>query len=215
MNNSNNKICFLSHFPQSTVDDDADLVFDDTPVILADNHHHRTRSNALNKRNVVEVDSDVQDLLAADDDDDHNQHWLWGGVRRIRRSLNRLIGSEEDSEAAKAVPKRPKVDKLNRKKSANKSKDKMLSKKDGKKKVNETTKSPKRLKGRRMYVNRLKRQDEPAYGDDGDDDDDNDDEIDTGSGENDISENDTEPNRQSGDMDQPEKLCKFKLETNH
>lgn len=167
---------------------------------------------------MIEVDSDVQDLLgAADDDDDKPNHWLWGSVHRIRRSLNRLIGTDDDLTVA---PKRPNAaEKLNRKKSIlerQKAKEKMALKKEAKKQLNETGKS-KKLKGRRTYANRLKRQDE----DEGDayEDDENDD-ADNGSGENDINTNvynsdsngsvtETEsPNVQTTDMDRPERLCK-------
>lgn len=94
----------------------------------------------------------------------------------------------------------------------------MALKKEAKKQLNETGKS-KKLKGRRTYANRLKRQDE----DEGDayvDEDDENDDADNGSGENDINTNvynsdsngsvtETEsPNVQTTDMDRPERLCK-------
>lgn len=107
------------------VTDDADLVFDDMPMTA--DRGSETRVLGKRKRSVDEhfkdasdvedflvnrgdqgllsrrerwavdepEDADVQDVLTDVDD----SHWLWGSVKRIRRSLDQLMGSDMPSVA--------------------------------------------------------------------------------------------------------------------
>lgn len=183
------------HFFQST---DTDLVFDD----LTDENVHVPFKNVRStyKRSVSdenERDIDVEDLMNIDD---NGEHWLWGPVKRIRRSIDKLLGTDnpsgvdettESQSAKKPLPK-------HRKKvlpSDDKRRNKKLLKTGGKLKTI----------GNRKMVMRPKRQE---YDDDLDDDDeDDDDEI-------------LEPDS-SGGSDLPElypevsekedRLCKYRL----
>lgn len=69
--------------------DDADLVFDEQ--LLSDNEHH-----VINRRSPLDsnIDSDVHDLLF-DDPAIQDEHWLWDSVKRIRRSIDQLLGTQK------------------------------------------------------------------------------------------------------------------------
>lgn len=80
-NSPPNPIPFLRLQPR----DDADLVFDDQSL---SGGHQQKRSATID-------DQDVKDLLSADGQPiAEDSHWLWAGVRRIRRGLDHLLGAE-------------------------------------------------------------------------------------------------------------------------
>lgn len=77
-------------------------MFDDLPHISSIKD---AKNNLLvNKRSLSNnvPDIDVQDMLVQsnikqnidDDDGDDGVHWLWGSVRRIRRSLDKFLGTD-------------------------------------------------------------------------------------------------------------------------
>lgn len=120
-------------------------------------------------------DADVQDILTND------SHWLWGSVKRIRRSLDQLMGSDTPSEVlAQKTEESKKARKLKKTGTTNKL---HKGKKHGKRAKNhdgqKLNRSQKNELRNRPLIGRPKRQQDDEYGDTEVDDDD---EI--GSGEN-------------------------------
>lgn len=147
---------------------DTDLVFDD---LLDDNVHVQTKNaHSINKRSISgeeERDIDVEELMSTNSD----EHWLWGSVKRIRRSIDKLLGTENPSDVSETTePQRKSV-----RKPLPKHRKKVLSS-DDKLKAKKSYKSAgkSRAVGRKNVLTRPKRQEE--YDDDDDNEDEDDDE---------------------------------------
>lgn len=97
--------------------------------------------------------------------DDSDEHWLWGSVKRIRRSIDKLLGTESPSEASETTERQPKSSK----KPLIKHRKKVLVDED-KRKMKKTVKS--NGKGSKKMVVRPKRQDYEDLDDDEEDEDD-------------------------------------------
>lgn len=77
---------------------DTDLVFDDT--LHSNSQHNSHNINLVSKRSID--NEDQNELIDADDEDDDelsaidhdDDHWLWGSVRRIRRSIDNIFGNK-------------------------------------------------------------------------------------------------------------------------
>lgn len=79
------------------------MVFDD----LVDENVHTPSKNAhsVNKRSSTdERHTNVADLMDIEDSDDH---WLWGSVKRIRRSIDKLLGTENPSDVSETTESQP------------------------------------------------------------------------------------------------------------
>lgn len=169
------------------------MVFEDHP----DENTPLNSAHSINRRSTSndERDSDVEELMNIDDSD---EHWLWGSVKRIRRSIDKLLGTEKPSEASDTTERQPKsVTKLlpkHRKKVLalnEKRKNKKALKKDGKLKAT----------GSKKMLMRPKRQE---Y-DDIDDEEDEDDEDEISSGNSYIPEAYPEVEV----TEKEDRLCKF------
>lgn len=145
------------HFQSSNTD----LVFEDH---LDENVHTPIKNaHSINRRSISndEGDIDVEELRNIDDSD---EHWLWGSVKRIRRSIDKLLGTESPSKASETTERQPKsfkkpLPKHRKKVSVNKRK---MLKNDGKLKAI----------GSKKMVMRPKRQEYEDIEDDEDEDDD-------------------------------------------
>lgn len=142
------------------------MVFEDHPD---DNVHTPFKSAlSINKRSISneERDIDVEELMSSNDSD---EHWLWGQVKRIRRSIDKLLGTESPSEASETTERHPK----SVRKPLPKHRKKVLAN-DEKSKKKKTFGKFRSVDGKKMLM-RPKRQE---YEDlDDDDDEDEDDEI--------------------------------------
>lgn len=160
-------------FPFLLQSTDTDLVFDD----LLDDNVHAPLKNAHsvnNKRSISdenERDIDVEELMHTDDSD---EHWLWGSVKRIRRSIDKLLGTENPSEVSETTEQQPK----SVKKPLPKHRKKVLVSEDKQRKNKKTLKNDGKSKvvSGKKRVMRPKRQDYDDLDED-DDEDDEDDEI--------------------------------------
>lgn len=147
---------------------------EDVASVAADTVGRRRRAEVAD---VQDVDSDVQDVLT----DTHDSHWLWGSVKRIRRSLDQLMGSDSPPAAVAQKSDEPKkVRKLKKTGNTNKL---HKGKKHGKRakhsegqKLNRSHKNE--LKNRPL-IGRPKRQQDDDYNDT-----EGDDEDEIGSGDN-------------------------------
>lgn len=83
---------------------DTDLIFEDH----VDENIHTSFKNAhsISKRDISndEGDIDVEELMNSDDS---GEHWLWGSVKRIRRSIDKLLGTENPSEVNQSTERQP------------------------------------------------------------------------------------------------------------
>lgn len=81
------------------------MVFEDHPnenIYTSFKNAHST-----NKRSISNNDRDieVEELMNIDDSD---EHWLWGSMKRIRRSIDKLLGTENPSEVSQSTERQPK-----------------------------------------------------------------------------------------------------------
>lgn len=144
---------------------DTDLVFEDENV-----HTPFKNAHSINRRSIStdKRDIDVEELMNSDDSD---EHWLWGSVKRIRRSIDKLLGTESPSEASETTERQPK----SAKKPLPKHRKKVLPNEDKRKSQKKSSKNEGKAVGRRKLVVRPKRQDYDDIEDDEDEDDDDDD----------------------------------------
>lgn len=181
------------------VTDDADLVFDDMPMTV--DRESETRVLGKRKRGVddhFEDASDAEDFLVnslrgdqellsrhermaveeAEDAQDvedvlnDDSHWLWGSVRRIRRGLDQLMGSDVPSVAAAQQSVEPKkARKLKKTITKNKlHKDKKHGKQAQNSEEHKLNRSRKADLMNRPLIGRPKRQQDDEYADSDDDD---------------------------------------------
>lgn len=183
--------------PFSFQSSDTDLVFEDHPYENV--HTPLKNAHSINRRSISndERDSDVEELMNIDDSD---EHWLWGSVKRIRRSIDKLLGTEKPSEASETTERQPK----SVKKPLSKQRKKILANNE-KRKNKKAFKNGGKLKaiGSNKMVMRPKREE---Y-DDLDDDEDDDDEIleQVSSGNSYI----PEPYPEVEVSEKEDRLCKF------
>lgn len=80
------------------------MVFEDHPN---DNIHTPFKNaHSTNKRSISNNrDIEVEELMNVDDSD---EHWLWGSMKRIRRSIDKLLGTENPSEVSQSTERQPK-----------------------------------------------------------------------------------------------------------
>lgn len=83
---------------------DTDLVFED--LLDEDVHTPFKNAHSLNKRSISsdEGDIDVEELFNIDES---GEHWLWGSMKRIRRSIDKLLGTENPSEVSESTERQP------------------------------------------------------------------------------------------------------------
>ncbi|XP_037037177.1 basement membrane-specific heparan sulfate proteoglycan core protein isoform X11 [Bradysia coprophila] len=145
---------------------DTDLVFDD---LLDDNVHVPSKNaHSINKRSIPdegERDIDVEELMSTNSD----EHWLWGSVKRIRRSIDKLLGTENPSDVGETTERQQKAVR----KPLPKHRKKVLSS-DDKPKAKKTFKSGGKVRavGSKKMLLRPKRQEEYEDEDDNEDDED-------------------------------------------
>lgn len=79
-------------------------MFDD---LLDDNYAPTKNAHSINKRSIsgdTERDIDVEELMSTNSD----EHWLWGSVKRIRRSIDKLLGTESPSHVSETTERQTK-----------------------------------------------------------------------------------------------------------
>lgn len=82
------------------------MVFDD---LLDDGVNAPSKSaHSINKRSIAddvdERDIDVEELMNKNSD----ENWLWGSVKRIRRSIDKFLGTENPSDASATTERQQK-----------------------------------------------------------------------------------------------------------
>lgn len=75
------------------INEDTDIIFDDNPDV-ANNHLHVASKRSINELNKI-TDKDVEELLRKDLTE-NDEHWLWGPVKRIKRSFSSLWGDDSE-----------------------------------------------------------------------------------------------------------------------
>lgn len=93
-----------------------DIIFED----IEEQHSDKHNINLVSKRSISDVnvpENDVQDILSDSGDD---SHWIWGSVKRLKRSIDQMLQSDEDSH--KHVKRMASNDKINAEKPKKKKK---------------------------------------------------------------------------------------------
>lgn len=146
-------------------------MFEDHPINNLDENIHVPFKNAHStiKRSIGSDDRelDVQELM--DGDVDADEHWLWGPVKRIRRSIDKLLGTENPSDVNESTERQPK----HHKKTTRKYRKKVLNSGGEKRKI---WKNDGKMKGApvgsKKMTMRPKRQDYDEFDDDEDEEED-------------------------------------------
>lgn len=92
------------------INEDTDIIFDDSPD-LKSNHLHVVSKSSFNQLNKI-ADKDVEEMLHSDLRD-NDEHWLWGHVNRMKRSIFDFWGTSDEDQSKNDVAEaeqRPKND---------------------------------------------------------------------------------------------------------